>query len=105
VTHPHTLENYQNEFEWKVLEDCGMTAIGHGIPPHVVCMCMYREAPSVSATLGTIGASNDVRSMRVLARQSHELRFMKLIYDNQRQVEESLAGLAVPMLHSPTRAT
>ena len=91
VTHPHTLEKYQTEFDWSVLSrlqsegyrswntsTCGLhvhvsrTAFGDGNPwEH--------------------GANRVEVSRRILKRQSHELRFMKLIYDNQRQVER-IAG-------------
>jgi hypothetical protein len=91
VTHPHTLENYHKEFNWSVLErlqsdgyrswnttTCGLhvhvsrTAFGDGNP----------------WSYNVRGAD---RSRLLLKRQSHELRFMKLIYDNQRQVER-IAG-------------
>lgn len=91
VTHPHTLETYQKEFDWQVLDrlkdegyrswntsTCGLhvhvsrSAFGNGDP---------WEYP----------LAEDERSRRILSRQAHELRFMKLIYDNQRQVER-IAG-------------
>ena len=91
VTHPHTLETYHNEFDWKVLDTlreegyrswntstCGLhvhvsrTAFGNGDP-------------------WAYPLSDEERSRRILSRQAHELRFMKLIYDNQRQVER-IAG-------------
>lgn len=87
VTHPHTLEKYQKEFKWEVLtklkaegfrswntSSCGLhvhvsrTAFGTGKDP-------WSQANITN------------RDEIILARQSHELRFMKLIYDNQRQVE------------------
>ena len=87
VTHPHTLEKYHTEFNWGVLQklqslgyrswntgSCGLhvhvsrTAFGEGDPWN------YQFA-------------NSKRSELILKRQAHELRFMKLIYDNQRQVE------------------
>ena len=87
VTHPHTLEKYHTDFNWGVLDKlkaqgyrswntntCGIhvhvsrTAFGNGDPWN------YR-------------VPNSQRSQLILKRQSHELRFMKLIYDNQRQVE------------------
>lgn len=90
VTHPHTLEKYQKEFKWEVLTklksqgyrswnttSCGLhvhvsrTAFGTGKNPWA-------------------GGIRD-RDAIILARQSHELRFMKLVYDNQRQVER-IAG-------------
>lgn len=88
VTHPHTLEAYQSEFNWEFIpklkrqgfrswntDTCGLhvhvsrTAFGTGEPPW--------------------GRSD--RETLILKRQAHELRFMKLIYDNQRQVER-IAG-------------
>ncbi len=91
VTHPHTLETYQQEFDWEVLDKlrregyrswntstCGLhvhvsrNAFGEGDP---------WEYPLPEGE----------RSARILKRQAHELRFMKLVYDNQRQVER-IAG-------------
>jgi len=91
VTHPHTLENYHKEFDWNFLRrlqsdgyrswntgSCGLhvhvsrTAFGNGDP-------------------WERGVPQPLRSQLLLRRQSHELRFMKLIYDNQRQVER-IAG-------------
>jgi len=91
VTHPHTLENYHREFDWNFLRrlqsdgfrswntgSCGLhvhvsrTAFGNGDP-------------------WERGVAQPMRSQLLLRRQSHELRFMKLIYDNQRQVER-IAG-------------
>jgi predicted CXXCH cytochrome family protein len=88
VTHPHTLDAYQKDFNWEFIpklkrqgfrswntETCGLhvhvsrTAFGSGETPW--------------------GRSD--RDSIILKRQAHELRFMKLIYDNQRQVER-IAG-------------
>jgi hypothetical protein len=88
VTHPHTLEQYQTNFNWEFIpklkrqgfrswntETCGLhvhvsrTAFGAGLP---------------------LWNSPD-RDQLILRKQAHELRFMKLIYDNQRQVER-IAG-------------
>ena len=88
VTHPHTLEAYQREFNWEFIprlkregyrswntETCGLhvhvsrTAFGTGVNPW----------------------GHKDRETLILKRQAHELRFMKLIYDNQRQVER-IAG-------------
>ena len=90
VTHPHTLEAYKKDFNWDFIpklkregfrswntDTCGLhvhvsrTAFGTGESPW--------------------GRSN--RDQLILKRQAHELRFMKLIYDNQRQVER-IAGRA-----------
>lgn len=80
VTHPHTLNEYQSNFDWGVLESLKRKGYRSwntdtcGIHVHV-----SRTAFDVE------GITN--RSRRILIRQAHELRFMKLIYDNQRQVE------------------
>ena len=88
VTHPHTLSAYQTDFNWDFVsklktrgflswntETCGL---------HV----------HVSRTAFGIGVNPWGRADRealILNKQAHELRFMKLIYDNQRQVER-IAG-------------
>ena len=88
VTHPHTLSDYQTAFNWDFIpklkrdgfrswntDSCGLhvhvsrTAFGTG------------ESPWGRAD----------RDQIILRKQAHELRFMKLIYDNQRQVER-IAG-------------
>ncbi len=88
VTHPHTLEAYQTDFNWEFIsklkrggfrswntDTCGLhvhvsrTAFGEGVTPW--------------------GRAD--RDQLILRKQAHELRFMKLIYDNQRQVER-IAG-------------
>jgi hypothetical protein len=90
VTHPHTLSDYQTNFNWEFMpklkregfrswntDTCGLhvhvsrTAFGEGVSPW--------------------GRAD--RDQLILRRQAHELRFMKLIYDNQRQVER-IAGRA-----------
>ena len=88
VTHPHTLFSYQTDFNWDFVsklktagfrswntETCGLhvhvsrTAFGKGVSPW----------------------GREDREALILNKQAHELRFMKLIYDNQRQVER-IAG-------------
>jgi len=88
VTHPHTLTEYQSNFNWEFIpklkregyrswntDTCGLhvhvsrTAFGEGLVPW--------NSPN--------------RDQLILKKQAHELRFMKLIYDNQRQVER-IAG-------------
>lgn len=91
VTHPHTLETYHNEFNWQFLEK--LKSEGYrswntstcGLHVHVSRSAFgYADPWQYSIT-------ESERSKRILSRQAHELRFMKLIYDNQRQVER-LAG-------------
>lgn len=87
VTHPHTLEAYASpDFKWSFLEDLRRNSFKSwntgtcGLHVHV-----SRTA------FEPVRESYSTRAERVLLRQAHELRFMKLIYDNQRQVER-IAG-------------
>jgi hypothetical protein len=87
VTHPHTLQNYHTEFNWGVLDK--LKSEGYRSWNTNTCGLHVH----VSRTAFGEGDPWDRRIMRaqrsqlLLKRQSHELRFMKLIYDNQRQVE------------------
>lgn len=91
VTHPHTLENYQKEFDWSFLDR--LKSDGYrswntgscGLHVHVSRTAFGGDDP------WKMGTPMHQRSRLLLRRQSHELRFMKLIYDNQRQVER-IAG-------------
>ena len=91
VTHPHTLEEYQTKFPWGFVPvakslgyrswnaeaSCGFhvhvgrVAFGPGKNPHESDK-LYLERT-------------------IIVRQRHEIRFTKLFYDNQRQVER-IAG-------------
>jgi hypothetical protein len=92
VTHPHTLEKYQKEFKWEVLAK--LKAEGYrswnttscGLHVHV-----SRTAFGTGSDPWSLRITAGSREKIILARQSHELRFMKLVYDNQRQVER-IAG-------------
>lgn len=86
VTHPHTLEKYHNEFNWGVLDklkDEGFRSWNTGTCGlHVhISRTAFGEGDPWDRN------NRPMRSQLLLKRQSHELRFMKLIYDNQRQVE------------------
>ena len=82
VTHPHTLNMYQTSFPWEMLDKIkrqGMRSWNTrtcGLHVHV-----SREAFHVMRGY----------SLDIVKTQGHELRFMKLIYDNQRMVER-IAG-------------
>jgi hypothetical protein len=88
VTHPHTLENYHKGFNWNVLD--GLKNRGYrswntrtcGLHVHV-----SRTAFGNGKDAWAFGTPPAIRSQIILQKQAHELRFMKLIYDNQRQVE------------------
>ena len=92
VTHPHTLEKYQKEFKWEVLTKLksegyrSWNTTSCGLHVHV-----SRTAFGIGGDPWSMGITTGSREKIILSRQSHELRFMKLIYDNQRQVER-IAG-------------
>ena len=87
VTHPHTLEKYHTDFNWEVLDKLKREGYRSwntstcGIHVHVSRTAFGNGDP------WDFQVSNSKRSQLLLQRQSHELRFMKLVYDNQRQVE------------------
>lgn len=83
VTHPHTLEAYKT-LDWSVLDRLR----SEGFRSWNTDTCGLHV--HISRTAFGNGDSRRVRDY-VISRQMHELRFMKLIYDNQRQVER-LAG-------------
>ena len=80
VTHPHTLEYYQEKFEWSVLTK--LKRNGHRSWDTTTCglhVHVSREAFGGQVEWNT--NPQDIMHM-----QAHQLRFMKLIYDNERQV-------------------
>lgn len=83
VTHPHTLEAYKT-LDWSVLDK--LRSAGFRSWNTDTCGLHVH----ISRTAFGNGDSRRVRDY-VISRQMHELRFMKLVYDNQRQVER-LAG-------------
>jgi hypothetical protein len=91
VTHPHTLQKYQGDFDWDFLEKLkregyrSWNTTSCGLHVHVSRTAFGTGASPWDAH------SRPSRSEIILKRQAHELRFMKLIYDNQRQVER-IAG-------------
>jgi hypothetical protein len=90
VTHPHTLQAYQTDFNWEFASKLKR----EGFRSWNTDTCGLHV--HVSRTAFGTGESPWGRSDReqlILKRQAHELRFMKLIYDNQRQVER-IAGRA-----------
>jgi hypothetical protein len=90
VTHPHTLQAYQTDFDWEFTSKLKR----EGFRSWNTDTCGLHV--HVSRTAFGTGESPWGRSDRdqiILKRQAHELRFMKLIYDNQRQVER-IAGRA-----------
>ena len=85
VTHPHTLAYYQQDFEWEVLSKLRR----EGFRSWDTTTCGLHVHVSRTAFGGTI--SYDTSASDILRMQAHQLRFMKLIYDNERQVSR-IAG-------------
>lgn len=87
VTHPHTLEAYNANFKWNFLSELQRM----GFRSWNTSTCGLHVHVSRTAFDPVYGIRTPTRKEIVLRRQAHELRFTKLIYDNQRQVER-IAG-------------
>ena len=81
VTHPHTLDEYQKKFNWSCMN--GLSERGYRSWHTRTCGLHVHVSRTA---FGVVKKREDV-----LKAQSHELRFIKLIYDNQRQIQR-LAG-------------
>jgi len=81
VTHPHTLDEYQKKFNWSCIE--GLRRLNYRSWDTRTCGLHVHVSRTA---FGIVKKQVDV-----LKAQAHELRFIKLIYDNQRQIER-LAG-------------
>ena len=88
VTHPHTLSDYQTEFNWEFIPK--LKREGFRSWNTDTCGLHVHVSRTAFGTGETPWGRAD-RDQLILKRQAHELRFMKLIYDNQRQVER-IAG-------------
>ena len=77
VTHPHTLEAYQSTFDWEFLPMLRRKG--------------FRSWDRSSCGLHVHVSREAFRNPSWTSGNAHMLRFMKLIYDNQRQVER-IAG-------------
>lgn len=87
VTHPHTLEYYQEQFEWSVLTKLRR----QGLRSWNTDTCGLHVHVSREAFGGTVNYNSSPQD--IMHMQAHQLRFMKLIYDNERQVSR-IAGRA-----------
>lgn len=81
VSHPHTLQEFSTNFDWSVLDWLRRD----GYRSWNTDTCGLHVHVSRTA-FGKLTTHHDLQKI-----QAHELRFMKLIYDNQRQVER-IAG-------------
>ena len=77
VTHPHSLLEYQEHFPWEVLEGLSRKRM----------VSWNTDTCGLHIHVGRVGF-DDTNSN---ARDTHQIRFLKLIYDNERQVTR-LAG-------------
>lgn len=76
VTHPHTLEEFQTQFNWNALKE--MTSLGFRSWDTTTCGLHVHVSRSAF----------DSRHNKV---NKHQLKFIKFVYDNQRPVQ-ALAG-------------
>lgn len=85
VTHPHTLSAIENDFNWSVLDRLSSRGFRSWDAQDSSC--------GIHVHISRTAFGQDSQRRRVSNHKSdaHLLRFMKLIYDNQRQVER-LAG-------------
>lgn len=90
VTHPHTLDSYRKEFAFESFRKFRR----EGLRSWNTTTCGLHIHVSRSA-FGSSPYDNRTRSDIIKSRQFHELRFIKLIYDNERQVTR-LAGRTSP---------
>ena len=81
VTHPHSLDEYQTNFDWSALNQLRRL----GFRSWDTSTCGLHVHVSRTA-FGFAHKRSDITKV-----QAHELRFMKLIYDNERQISR-LAG-------------
>jgi hypothetical protein len=81
VSHPHTLDELHEKFDWTVLKGLRQ----QGFRSWDTRTCGLHVHVSRTA-FGEVSKRSDINKT-----QAHELRFIKLIYDNQRQIER-LAG-------------
>ena len=90
VTHPHTLTEYKKNFPWEFIEHAKSQRLVSWNSPRCgfhVHVSRYAFGPGMRPG----ESENDYYKRTIIVRQQHELKFIKLIYDNERQVQR-LAG-------------
>ena len=81
VTHPHSLDAWQNDFEWGVFRSFREA----GLRAWDTSTCGLH----IHVSRNAFGKPYDyptTRAESILSRQQHEVKFMKLFYDNERQI-------------------
>lgn len=90
VTHPHTLEEYKENFPWEFIQTARRNGLVSWNSPRCgfhIHVSRYGFGPGMNPG----EEPNDYYKRTIIVRQQHELKFIKLIYDNERQVQR-LAG-------------
>jgi len=77
VTHPHSLDEIQNKFPWEMLEDLREDG--------------FRSWNTTTCGLHVHVSRTAFNASSYSQRETHQIKFLKLIYDNERQVKR-LAG-------------
>jgi hypothetical protein len=83
VTHPHTLDSYRKEFAFESFRKFRREGLRSWNTS--TCGLHVHVSRSAFGTLYDYHTSGN-RAQAIKSRQLHELRFIKLIYDNERQV-------------------
>jgi hypothetical protein len=81
VTHPHSLDAWQNDFQWGVFRSFRES----GLRAWDTDTCGLH----IHVSRNAFGKPYDyptTRAESILSRQQHEVKFMKLFYDNERQI-------------------
>lgn len=90
VTHPHTLEEYKDNFPWEFIRVAKRNNLVSWNSPRCgfhVHVSRYAFGPGMKPS----ESPENYYQRTIIVRQQHELKFLKLIYDNERQVQR-LAG-------------
>ena len=86
VSHPHTLKEFEN-FNWSILKQLKKTCRSWDTDTCGLHVHVSRSGFGDLFDREHFESTRAYHSAVALSRQAHELRFMKLIYDNERQVK------------------
>jgi hypothetical protein len=86
VSHPHTLKEF-DKFNWSVLKQLKKTCRSWDTDTCGLHVHVSRSGFGELFSREQFDSRTAYYSAVALSRQAHELRFMKLIYDNERQVK------------------
>jgi len=88
VSHPHTLKEYTDKFPWRFVKKAKELGFRSWDAQQSSCG-LHVHVSRVAFGPGKLEDESDDRYYKrtIIVRQRHEIRFIKLIYDNQRQIE------------------